>query len=355
MRIGIGTGVTAPLCLRAGRMPGNLFGPDDAGFWLDLASPGRLSQDAAGMLAVSDIGQPVGRVLDRSSAGLHAVQPNAAARPVYARMPLGGRRNLMRQTEDFADTAWSRSSTLITPDATPAPGAVGLADLVAKLGATPDGTTPAQSLPVLPGPYTFSVYARAAAGAWLRMRLDLAFEAGGSASGWFNLATGSVGTANAGISASIADVGDGWYRCSVTRSFSEAGTTTLGLSPVADDTGFLGSGSLYLWGAQAEAGTEATAVQHVLSNADITEAGRASRFALLHDLTDDALTTTLPAGTYTVGYADDMAVTLLTGQAVSGAYTLPAPARLYGALAINRALSVSQTAYLTSWLMAQRP
>ena len=110
------------------------------------------------------------------------------------------------------------------------------------------------------------------------------------------------------------------------------------------------------WAApQIEAGSIATAYQRVTSAADITEAGQPSRFALLNDQINDALVATLPAGTYTVAFADDAGVTILTGQALSGAFAIPGPARLYGCLAINRALSASETASLTTWLHAKRP
>jgi len=66
----------------------------------------------------------------------------------------------------------------------------------------------------------------------------------------FNLATGQI-TANAtGNTSVITPYPNGWYRCSVTRTFSTAsngGTFYIG-------TYGAGTGSVYLWGAQFEAG-----------------------------------------------------------------------------------------------------
>lgn len=98
MRISLGLGITSPLCLRSARTPRSLFRSADAGFWFHPADTGSLAQDAAGSLAVTSVGQPVGRILDRSGRGQHATQASAGARPLHARMPVGGRRNMLVAT-----------------------------------------------------------------------------------------------------------------------------------------------------------------------------------------------------------------------------------------------------------------
>jgi len=113
--------------------------------------------------------------------------------------------------------------------------------------------------------------------------------------------------------------------------------------------------TLRLGGRQVERGSTASTFQVVNGDFDVSEIGKADRFAILDDLLDDTLATTLPAGTYTVAHADDAGVTILTGQALSAAYTIPGPRRLFGAVAINRALDVAETTSLTAWLTAKRP
>jgi hypothetical protein len=66
--------------------------PAREGFVYDPAA-GVLFQDTAGATPASTIGQPVGRINDLSGRNAHALQATAAARPAYARMPVGGRRN----------------------------------------------------------------------------------------------------------------------------------------------------------------------------------------------------------------------------------------------------------------------
>jgi hypothetical protein len=114
--------------------------------------------------------------------------------------------------------------------------------------------------------------------------------------------------------------------------------------------------TLRLGGRQVEQAAAASVFQTVNGDADITEVGKANRFALLDDLVDDTLAVTLPAGTYTIAPGDDAGVTILTGQVLSaGAYTIPGPRRLFAGVAINRALNGTETAALTAWLNARRP
>jgi hypothetical protein len=95
LRLGIGIGVTSPLCVGRTRGPANLFRGSDTGFWVDPSAQGTLSQDIAGSIPVTAFGQPIGRIMDRSARGNHATQATTAARPTYARVPVGGRRNML--------------------------------------------------------------------------------------------------------------------------------------------------------------------------------------------------------------------------------------------------------------------
>lgn len=62
--------------------------------------------------------------------------------------------------------------------------------------------------------YTTSVFAKASGKNWLGM----ANVDSGSTTAWFNLSTGTVGTVLSGTTATITDYGNGWYRCTVTRT-----------------------------------------------------------------------------------------------------------------------------------------
>lgn len=365
MRIGIGTGVTSALCLRTVRTPQSLFRPGDQGFWFDPSDMTSLSQDAAGTVSVTAFGQPVGRVQDRSGNGLHAVQASGDQRPLYIRRPLGGRRNLLALTDNLA--AWTSQGS---PD-TIADGSLG-GEPAFRLTDNSESQWEA-GIMVLPaggqgaGPHVLSVRVKkeGAASSAASARVNI-FDGTTSQNAGFilNPITGANLTntswAYGGRVVTVEDMQDHWRVSLAFTLASGHSITSFAIFPahhtltVSSSTAAnLGSNT---WAApQIEAGSIATAYQRVTSAADITEGGQPSRLALLNDQINDALVTTLPAGTYTLATADDAGVTILTGQVLSGAFAIPSPARLYGCLAINRALSASETASLTTWLHAKRP
>jgi len=78
---------------------------------------------------------------------------------------------------------------------------------------------------------------------------------------WFDLNAGSVLTVNSGITATMANVGGGWYRCSITRA---TGTITVAAIGSAEADGSrtgtrLSASGIYMYGAQLESGSSATA------------------------------------------------------------------------------------------------
>lgn len=63
--------------------PGALFANGKSGAWFDPSDLSTLFQDSAGTMPITAPGQPVGRMLDKSGNGHHAVQSSSTARPVY--------------------------------------------------------------------------------------------------------------------------------------------------------------------------------------------------------------------------------------------------------------------------------
>lgn len=59
-----------------------LFASGEQGVWYDPSDFGTLFQDSAGTTQVTAVGQPVGKMLDKSGRGNHATQPTAINRPV---------------------------------------------------------------------------------------------------------------------------------------------------------------------------------------------------------------------------------------------------------------------------------
>lgn len=61
--------------------PLSLFAGGEQGFWYDPSDFSTLFQDAAGTIPVTALGQPVGRINDKSGRGNHAYQTTALSRP----------------------------------------------------------------------------------------------------------------------------------------------------------------------------------------------------------------------------------------------------------------------------------
>ena len=74
---------------------------------------------------------------------------------------------------------------------------------------------------------------------------------------WFDLSAGTVGTVVSGYTATIEDVGNGWYRCSVSGVTLTNRYLTFGVADADNSTTVTKSGTdgILLWGAQAETGS----------------------------------------------------------------------------------------------------
>ena len=63
--------------------PADLFKLGEQGAWYDPSDLTTMFQDRAGTTPVTADGQTVGKILDKSGRGNHAVAPSDAARPLY--------------------------------------------------------------------------------------------------------------------------------------------------------------------------------------------------------------------------------------------------------------------------------
>lgn len=119
--------------------------------------------------------------------------------------------NLYSYSEDYSQTGWTRTNvTLSAADVSPPSGI----SSATKITAGAAGAYIAKDVAVYSGVYyTLSVYARKGTSNYLYFRNYMV--TGSLLGAWFNLDTGTVGTVNAGQTASITNVGDGWYRCTI--------------------------------------------------------------------------------------------------------------------------------------------
>jgi len=87
----------------------------------------------------------------------------------------------------------------------------------------------------------------------------LGYTSPGNGGAYFDLQNGEVGTVTSGYTAQIADIGNGWYRCSLsfTAGASVSGEMRVLLADSDNDSSVARDGvtSIYIWGAQLEAGS----------------------------------------------------------------------------------------------------
>ena len=244
----------------------------------------------------------VDNVLVKEVLGNHAIQTTSTKRPVLARHPEGGIRNLLNYTEQFDNGYWNpKQNVSISSNQTAAPDGTNTADKVEEQNTNNTFHFVTRSLlGSSAGVKTFSAYFKADERSFggLTLRVN-----GGSdrLAVLFNLTSGTVSdTLTAGsptqTSSSIQDVGNGWYRCSIS-AYHSAGDVIALLSPHDDGTsstinldyaGIVGHG-IYIWGAQLEEATEASNYQKVVTDIDVTESGVGEVYYLKFDGVSDGM------------------------------------------------------------------
>jgi len=165
-----------------------------------------------------------------------------------------GGQNLLPNSEQF--DLWSKFDTAVVANQATSPDATLTADLIYPT-VTGNDKRIRQSLSIASGTtYTSSVFLKANGLSWVRF-----YPAPFTAPAWFDVANGVIGTVSSGTTASIEDYGNGWYRCSVTRTATTTGTGQFYVNLVdGNNLGTVtanGTDGILFWGAQVVEGSEA--------------------------------------------------------------------------------------------------
>jgi len=255
------------------------------GMWLpSLTGLSGLFTDDAGTTVATTFGQGVGRVADSSGSANVATQATGASRASTARHPTGGRRNLMSQTEDFTNAAWTKVA-VTSPQI----------DRITENSATSEHRLQTLASFSIVSGITYSLSGEFKAGERNRVRLGVGSAAQLPARAIFNLTDGTVVFTDAGGTASVDSLGDGWYRCKVSAACTSTTTTGIEINLVSTGTtaSYAGDNASGLFGRkiQFEVGAAVTDYQKVTTTHDVTEPGKADVWHLSFDGIDDFLQT----------------------------------------------------------------
>ena len=180
------------------------------------------------------------------SRGSNATVTDASGRLTYAP------HNLVTNSQDFEASAWTKTAASITANSAVAPDGTTTADTITE------DTTPATAHRVYQvatnqtGPVIASIYVKAGTRSWLYIRMTDSASVVKYA--YFNVSTGTLGTVDAGVTASITPAGNGWYRCAALVNAVISMTCVFAITdangnPVHNGNG---TGNLFIWGAQLE-------------------------------------------------------------------------------------------------------
>jgi len=295
MSFGFGFGLPSWQTLSGGFSPASLFSAGENGAWYDPSDLTTLFTDSAGTTPVTGVEQFVGRMNDKSGRGNHATSTGTK------RPKLAARYNLLTYSEQFDNAlGWIKNQVTVTANATSAPNGTTTADQIT----TNSGGVTGSAYVIYQGKLTVSgqvltssLYVKNGSGIPY-----IAFTADQSVGTvWFNCSTGAVDRIVGSVTATSTNIGDGWYRFSVTYTVAATDVQdnqfwhlTNRTALTTANPAFSGGEYVYIWGADLRPASQATGLigptyQRVVDAATYDAAGFLPY--LVADGVDDAMNT----------------------------------------------------------------
>jgi len=165
--------------------------------------------------------------------------------------------NLLTWSEDFTQTDWVASNLTITANDATSPDGTQNAEKFTTLSTSAENQARQGTFSILGNvgsSYTTSVYAKKGTANYLRIRNLFVQNGDTLGNAWFNLNTGAVGTVQSSQTASIQNMGNGWYRCILTGIVGSSNNYNFVDIGFSDGETNIPTTSVngYVWGAQLE-------------------------------------------------------------------------------------------------------
>lgn len=183
-------------------------------------------------------------------------------------------KNLLSYSNEFDNATWTKTNATITSGFTDIYGQPFAQKLVEDTSTAVHIVR--QDVATTAGLHTFTVCAKAG-----ERRYMLLYNTTTNVAQNFDLLSGTMGASTGSPVSTMTPVGDGWYRCSITHT-TNAGTNSMRLYVMAADqisASYTGDGTsgIYIFGAQLELGSTATAYEAKTAGGSVSEVFRGNK------------------------------------------------------------------------------